>query len=306
MNSQNTTLQPYDTLVVGPVSIDHNYDHTGAGRTELGGAVVASGFAAANSQVRTAVFCKLNPEEADVEARFEKAPLDLYWAPSTHTCSIKNEYFTPDKEKRRCTSLGVCDTFRFEEFAHIPTKLYHFAGLVYGDFEESLFIEASRHAPVAVDVQCLLRQVKPDHSMVFEDWAAKRETLPYIHYLKTDAAEAERLTGLTDRKEAARQLHAWGAKEVMITHNTEVLTYDGQSLLTCPIRARNLSGRTGRGDTTFAGYLAARTRWPMRQALNYATALVSLKMETPGPYQGGYEAVLAYQKAFYPDYPLTE
>ena len=36
--------------------------------------------------------------------------------------------------------------------------------------------------------------------------------------LKTDAAEAEILTGLTDRAEAAKLLYSWGAKEIMITH----------------------------------------------------------------------------------------
>lgn len=74
--------------------------------------------------------------------------------------------------------------------------------------------------------------------------AAKKELLPYIRFLKTDAAEAEVLTGLTDRVEAAKVLYSWGAKEVLITHNTEVLVYDGQEIYTCPIKERNLSGRT--------------------------------------------------------------
>ena len=80
-------------------------------------------------------------------------------------------------------------------------------------------------------------------------------------------------------------LHDWGAKEVVITHNTEVLAYDGEKVYTCPIKARNLSGRTGRGDTTFAGYIAERQRGSVEEALNFCTALVSLKMETPGPFK---------------------
>ena len=104
-------------------------------------------------------------------------------------------------------------------------------------------------AKVAVDVQCMLRHVEDDKSMQFHDWADKLTYLPEIDFLKTDATEAAILTGLDDRAEAARQLHAWGAKEVMVTHNTEVLIYDGTQIYTCPIVARNLSGRTGRGDT---------------------------------------------------------
>ena len=86
---------------------------------------------------------------------------------------------------------------------------------------------------------------------------------------------------------------------VLITHNTEVLAYDGETIYTCPIKARNLSGRTGRGDTTFAGYIAERQRGSVEEALNFCTALVSLKMETPGPFKGTREDVLAYMKEFY-------
>lgn len=37
-----------------------------------------------------------------------------------------------------------------------------------------------------------------------------------------------------------------------------MLVYDGKDFFTCPVKARNLSGRTGRGDTTFGAYLAKR------------------------------------------------
>ena len=58
-----------------------------------------------------------------------------------------------------------------------------------------------------------------------------------------------------------------------------------QQGLHLPHQARNLSGRTGRGDTTFAGYIAERQRGSVEEALNFCTALVSLKMETPGPFK---------------------
>ncbi len=292
-------MKSYDVLVIGPVSLDHNIDYMGNERKELGGAVVASGFAAAKSGNRTALFTKLNPADADVEKRFENSGADLYWKPSAATCSIRNQYFTADKEKRACTSMGVCDPFKFEELPDIETKIYHFAGLVYGDFDGELFKEAAKHGKVAVDVQCLLRHVEADKTMAFHDWDKKMEYLPYIDYLKTDAAEAEILTGLTDRAEAAKLLYSWGAREIMITHNTEVLIYDGKQIYTCPIKARNLSGRTGRGDTTFAGYITERQRADIPEALLYCTALVSLKMETPGPFMGTREDVLAYIREFY-------
>lgn len=292
-------MKSYDILIIGPVSLDHNIDYLGNERKELGGAVVASGFAAARSGSKTALFTKLNPADADVEKRFENSNADLYWKPSTATCSIRNQYFTADKEKRVCTSMGVCDPFQFEELPDIDTKIYHFAGLVYGDFDGELFEKAARHGKVAVDVQCLLRHVEADKTMAFHDWDEKLKYLPCIDYLKTDAAEAEILTGLSDRAEAAKLLYSWGTREIMITHNTEVLIYDGKEIYTCPIKARNLTGRTGRGDTTFAGYITERLRTGISEALQYCTALVSLKMETPGPFMGTREDVLEYIREFY-------
>lgn len=292
-------MKSYDILIIGPVSLDHNIDYLGNERKELGGAVVASGFAAARSGSKTALFTKLNPADADVEKRFENSNADLYWKPSTTTCSIRNQYFTADKEKRVCTSMGVCDPFQFEELPDIDTKIYHFAGLVYGDFDGELFEKAAKQGKVAVDVQCLLRHVEADKTMAFHDWDEKLKYLPCIDYLKTDAAEAEILTGLSDRAEAAKLLYSWGAREIMITHNTEVLIYDGKDIYTCPIKARNLTGRTGRGDTTFAGYITERLRTGISEALQYCTALVSLKMETPGPFMGTREDVLEYIREFY-------
>ena len=135
--------------------------------------------------------------------------------------------------------------------------------------------------------------------MYFEDWACKKEMLPYVTFLKTDAAEAEILTGTSDRVEAAKILHSWGAKEILITHNTEVLAYDGENVYTCPIKSRNLSGRTGRGDTTFAAYINERLNNDIPTSLLYATATVSLKMETPGAFKGTREDVDKYIEDFY-------
>ena len=63
-------MKEYDIMVVGPVSLDHNIDYLGNERKEVGGAVVASGFAAAGSGAKTAIFCKSNAADADVKERF--------------------------------------------------------------------------------------------------------------------------------------------------------------------------------------------------------------------------------------------
>ena len=298
----------YDSLIIGPVSLDVNIDCAGNERRELGGAVVASGFAAGNCGFRTAVLTKANPEEADVRARFEGSHADVCCIPSAHTCSIQNRYLTSDKEKRICTSLGVCDPFTqadLEKCSDRQACIYHFGGLIAGDFDENLFRWASRKGLAAVDAQGVLRRVQPDYSMKLEDWQSKKDFLPEIHFFKADAAEAQVLTGTDDRKKAADILTDWGAAEVMISYHTDILVSDGKESFRCPIRARNLSGRTGRGDTVFAGYINERLKSSMQDALLFATALVSLKMEKPGPFCGTKDDVERYIREFYPDRPVS-
>ena len=289
----------YDTLVVGPISLDINIDYQENEEREIGGAVVQSGWAAARSGAETAIFTKLSSADADAEQIFAGSGADVFSKDAPRTTSIHNKYFTADKERRECRALGQCEPFTFDELPDIDTSIYHFAGLMVGDFGAELIRKASEKGAVAVDVQCLLRTVMPDGSMQFFDYAEKKDVFPYITYLKTDVAEAEILTGLSDRFEAAKVLYSYGAKEIMISHNTEMLVYDGKDFYTSPVKARSLVGRSGRGDTTFAGYLVERLHAPVGEALQYATALVSLKMETPGPFKGDRQQVLDYIKEFY-------
>jgi sugar/nucleoside kinase (ribokinase family) len=303
------STKEYDTLVIGPVSLDHNIDHERAEYREVGGAIVQSGYAAARTGHNTAIFTKLNPKDADLEKTFADSGADLYWKESERTTSIRNQYFTADKETRECKAISVCDPFTIKELPDVKTRIYHLAGLIYGDFSSALIHRLGEQAgaqgvKVAVDVQCLLRHAEPDGSMVFYDWADKQTHLQYVDFLKTDAAEAKILTGESDRVAAAKKLYGWGAKEIMITHNTEVLIYDGKETYFCPIRARNLSGRTGRGDTCFSGYITERLSKSIPEALLFAAALVSLKMETIGPFKGDRRAVEEYIRAFYPEYVI--
>lgn len=302
---KNIQQKQYDTLVIGPISLDHNIDHEGGEYREVGGAIVASGFAAAGMGHATALLTKLNPKDANVEETFHDVHADLFVRESAKTTSIRNQYFTADKETRDCKAISVCDPFHLEDLPEVETKIYHLAGLIYGDFSSELIRQlGEKPGKLAVDVQCLLRHAQSSGDMVFYDWEDKNTHLQYIDFLKTDAKEAEILTGEKDRRKAARMLYDWGAKEIMITHNTEVLVFDGEQYYTCPIRARNLSGRTGRGDTCFSGYITERLSKGISEALLYAAALVSLKMENVGPFKGNRQDVENYIQLLYPEYNL--
>lgn len=289
-------------MIIGHETMDTNTDHLGNTMKIVGGAVLYSSASAHALGHRVAAVTKLAEKDRDRLADFTLPKEDIFCLPSEKSTDIVNIYHTADKERRTCTCLSKGDPFNAAELPALDAGVYHLAGLVYGDFDSDMIKTLAKKAPVALDVQAMLRHVAPDGSMYFEDWAAKKECLPFITYLKTDAAEAEIMTGCADRREAAKRLYSWGAGEIMITHNTEVLVYDGKSFFTCPIRSRNLSGRTGRGDTTFAAYINERLTRRISEALLTAAATVSLKMETPGPFKGTRADVEKYISDFYSDF----
>lgn len=297
-------MKHYESVIIGHISEDNNIDHEDNAVTICGGAVLYSSASAAALGHKVAAVTRLAKKDSDRLSQFTLDKDDIYVIESEKSTTMRNKYFTADKERRNSTCLSVGTPFTADDLDSlgITGDIYHFAGLVYGDFPNELIKKCAKLGKVAVDVQTCLRHVNPtDGSMFFEDWKEKKEMLPFIDFLKTDAAEAEIMTGLTDRLEAAKLLHSWGAKEVLITHNTEVLAYDGEKAYTCPIRARNLSGRTGRGDTTFAAYINERLQKSVPESLLNATAIVSLKMETPGVFKGTREDVENYKKEFYGD-----
>lgn len=294
-------MKHYDTLVIGHITVDHDTDWQGNKTAIAGGAVLYSSASAYALGHKVAALTKVAPEDMSRLDNFTLPQEDIYCVDSRQSTTMSNHYMTPDKERRvsACTSKG--NPFTLADIPELEASIYHFAGLVYGDFSNELMKALTERGPIAVDVQACLRNVNPDGSMFFKDWDDKLEMLPYITYLKTDAAEAEIMTGTADRREAAKMLVAWGAKEVLITHNTEALAYDGKAFYTCPLRPRNLSGRTGRGDTTFCAYINERLSNGIAESLLTAAATVSLKMETPGPFKGNRRDVEDYIREFYGD-----
>lgn len=293
-------MKKYDVLIIGHISLDYNIDYLDNQIIEVGGAVIYSSAAAYAAGYKVGAVTKLAERDKERLNELVIPEEDVYYIPSEKSTSIRNKYFTADKEKRKCTCISQADAFRIEDIPQVDCGIYHLAGLIYGDFDGELIKALAKKGKVAVDVQAFLRHADGDGTeMYFADWKEKKELLPYIDYFKTDAAEAQILTGTDDRREAAKILYGWGAKEIVITHNTEVLAYDGKTMETVPIKARNLSGRSGRGDTTFAAYIAERINAPLEKALLFATATVSNKMEKPGPYRGTRADVEEYIDKFF-------
>lgn len=135
--------------------------------------------------------------------------------PSRHSVYFENIYGTnPDDRTQRV--LAKADPFTASQLREIDAEIYHLGSLLADDFSLEVIKELSLKGLIAVDSQGYLREVRDTH-VYPTDWTDKREALRYIHFLKVNEHEMEVLTGLSDPHEAARRLHEWGVKEVLVT-----------------------------------------------------------------------------------------
>lgn len=290
-------MTPFDLYIIGPITIDYD-EHQGKVKTIMGGPVVFSAYAALASQYRVGLLGKLAEEDLHVAQLIYLRDLTLL--PTAKSTSVRVIYPGPGRDVRTLQVLSVIDRFVVEDIPEVESRCYQLVGNLNGQIDHALFPYLAQKGKIACDMQGFVREVLEDGSVADVDWPEKKTYLPYIDYLKVDSDEAAIMTGTTDREEAARMLYGWGAKEVLLTHRDEVIVYDG-TLHRFPFRPRNVSGRSGRGDTTIGCYAAERNHRSVDAALLYTAGLVSLKQETFGPFKGSRSDVIAYLKAYYAD-----
>jgi sugar/nucleoside kinase (ribokinase family) len=284
----------YDIVIIGHVTSDF-LTYKGATSGFIGGGAYFSAFAARRSDVRFCVITKLASKDFGILDGLKKEGIEVTAIPSLQTTSIENVFETDDVDHRKVRLLSQADPFRPEDIPEMDAKVYSLSGLFVDELPDALIAHLARKGEIALDLQAKLRYSEAG-TFAFKDWPGKEKYLPLVTYLKADNLEAEVATGTSDRDEAARIFHDLGAKEVMVTHSSEVILYNGEKMFRAPFNPENLSGRTGRGDTCFISYVCWRRTHGIEESLRYAAALTSLKMEKPGPFLRRQEEVLARMK----------
>jgi sugar/nucleoside kinase (ribokinase family) len=178
------------------------------------------------------------------------------------------------------------------EIQNFPTKIFVLAGIMAKEVDLPLLkaIHGRYPGKIAADLQGFMRFIE-GNSLVFHPWPEQAEGLKLITYLKCDSTESEVATGMKDINEAGRKLKSMGPKEVILTHAKGVTVFADEGVFAAPWQAKSMKGRTGRGDTTFGSYLAKRLTTGPKEAVEWAAALCSLKMETPGPFNRSLDEV---------------
>jgi sugar/nucleoside kinase (ribokinase family) len=135
---------------------------------------------------------------------------------------------------------------------------------------------------LALDVQGFVRVVTPEGRLAYEIWPERELVLGMVDILKTDAVEAEFLTGTADLREAAKRLAALGPKEIVLTHKDGLLVLADGKYHEAPFKPVELRGRSGRGDTCVGSYASRRINAEPAASTRWAAALTSLKLEAEG------------------------
>jgi sugar/nucleoside kinase (ribokinase family) len=137
---------------------------------------------------------------------------------------------------------------------------------------------------LALDVQGFVR-VAREGLLAYEAWPQKEAVLAQVDILKTDAVEAEMLTGLANMHGAANALAGLGPAEIVLTHRDGLLVLAQGEFHEAAFFPEKLLGRSGRGDTCLAAYTAKRLSASPSEATIWAAAVTSLKMEAEGPFR---------------------
>jgi len=288
----------YDVVYIGNYTKDTIISPLGIRHVDGGGSRYAA-YAATRLGLKAAVVTCLAEEDVHIVEDLERAGIGCFPTYSPQSTLMNLEYPTADPDIRTLTVAGVAGAITVSEVENIQMKAASINSSLRGEVGLDIIRKLrEKNVLLAADMQGFVRVLR-GRELKDEPWPEMQETLVYLDILKSDAVEAEFLTGKADIFEAARVYASMGPKEIVLTHRDGVLIYaDGQfhELGFFPSR---LDGRSGRGDTCIGAYVAMRLSRPPLEAGIWAAAVTSLKVERLGPFDRPIREVEELIKARY-------
>jgi sugar/nucleoside kinase (ribokinase family) len=233
----------------------------------------------------------MSSEDAEVARDLEKLGVktDVTWTPES-TC-LKLVYPSDDPDERIIYVSSWAGPFTLREVNVINAEVIVVGASMREEIPPTVVkMLAQKDSVLAADIQSFLR-VNDNGKLVAKQWLKKDEILSCIDVLKTDAVEAEILTGEKDIQKAAILIRELGPKEVIITHKEGVLVFADGKFHQALFFPRELIGRSGRGDTCIASYMAKRINSSPQESTIWAAAVTSLKMEAEGTFRRSIDKV---------------
>ena len=235
---------------------------------------------------RTAAVTRLAVEDKTALEELKQAGVDVFPSYCESSTCLRLEYTNEELDERTISVTSRAEPISTKELDRVHSRAFVVAPSFRGEIGlEVIALLAERAELVSIDVQGFVRKVV-DGLLYNRCWDNQDRYFHVASIIKADAVEAEFLTGKSDPHAACEILHDRGAREIVLTHRDGVVVFDGHRFFDVPFVARSLDGRTGRGDTCVAAYVAARLDQEPAEAILWAAALTSRKMEVPGPFRG--------------------
>ena len=285
----------YDITFIGHMCYDEIVPFGGKPRVAPGSAVLCGAMVAPRVGKKVAAVVKMAKKDEAILQPMKDIGIDTYLIPSAETSYNRVVHESENVDERRMTLIKSAGLISIKDVPTLDSTCVHLAGISDTEFDMALMkgLKSRGYKSLSVDMQSFVRHINPvSHDHEFSDVANKKEIAAMMDKLKLDVVEARILTGTEDLEKAALIVESWGCPEVMITHSQGVLARANGVTYYEKFSNSNISGRTGRGDTTFSAYLSWRLNHDPGESLKFAAALVSIKMETPGPFNGTLEDVL--------------
>ena len=294
-------MNTYDITFLGHMCFDEITPYQGETKVAPGSAVLCGAMVAARVGKKVAVVTKMAQKDSEILKPMQEQGIDTYLIPAAETTYSMVIHPTANVDERRLILRKSAGLFKLEEIPYLQTQYLHLAGISDQEFNLDLIYGLKdRGYNLSVDMQSFVRQVDPvTREIAFKDVPQKQEIVKQMSKVKLDVVEAKVLTGTDDLEKAAIVFEKWGCPETVITQAEGVLARVGGRTYYEKFSNRSVIGRTGRGDTTFAAYLSWRMEHDVAESLKFAAALVSIKMETPGPFQGTLQDVYDRMKKYH-------
>jgi len=289
----------YDMVIFGNYTKDTIITPSGT-RYLDGGGFNYGAHAARMLGLNVAAVTRLAKEDERVVDKLRNIGIDVFpfFTPSSTHMVLEYRSANPDDRILRCAVTA--GSFTPDQFESLEAKAFLMNGSIRGEIPlEVVRSLRKKNALLVADLQGFIRIIAPDTTLLHARWPEKEAHLQLVDVLKTDAVEAESLTGESDIKRAALVLAQMGPKEVVLTHKDGILVLAHGVFYEAPWRNKSLIGRSGRGDTCIASYITKRLTEPPEVAIIWSAATTSLKMEAEGPFLRSVEEVQEFMKKEY-------
>ena len=263
-----------------------------------GGAFNHGSHVAVRMGLKVGCITRLAKEDFHVVDELRQLGADVQAHATPQSTCLRLEYPSLNLDERVIYVTGTADPFVPADVRDVDAEAFVIGTSMRGEVGLDVIEElATKDALIAADVQGFVR-VARDGKLAYEAWPEEAATLDLIDVLKTDAVEAEMLTGTGDVHQAAQILASLGPNEIVLTRSEGVLVYADGQYHEAPFYPKQVVGRSGRGDTCVAAYVARRLTASVADATVWSAAVTSLKMEAEGAFHREIREVEALAREF--------